>query len=292
MPRWKQSSPHRPQSPARRRLWYFVHWPDGRPKYHYRAFFRTAKNFLLPFPGSTHPKQSPPPSHKIDRDNTPLSVYAAAPMKWPEQFHLFRQLNYLRWRIDQGLAASNGPPSRAMMADYQAALEVRRILIESNLRIVRGMTRTITAPDRSILISDAMTILVRAVDLFDPWWGVVFSTYAGASIKRSCWRWSSQLSRLAEVPMGDHDPVDGHRPGEELESTEFSTVAGDAVRQAISRLPEQRMREIIQFRHGIGCERRTLSELGRQFGLSKERIRQIETRASDLLRKALAEFAS
>lgn len=292
MPRWQQPSPHRPQSPARRRLWDFVHWPDGRPKYHYRPFFLTAKNILRPLPGNAQPTPPAPPVRKIDRDNTPLALYAASPMKWPEQFHLFRQLNYRRWRIDQGLAASNGPPSRAMMADYQAALEVRRILIESNLRIVRGMTRTITAPDRSILISDAMTILVRAVDLFDPWWGVVFSTYAGASIKRSCWRWSSQLSRLAEVPMGDHDPVDGHRPGEELESTEFSTVAGDAVRQAISRLPEQRMREIIQFRHGIGCERRTLSELGRQFGLSKERIRQIETRASDLLRKALAEFAS
>lgn len=279
-----------PLSPDRAVLWHFTHWPDGRLKYKPKPFFSHAKNILDPLPGTRRP--SPPADRNIDRDNTPLALYAAAPLSWPEQYHLFRQLHYLRWRIDAWNQCARGSVPARIKADHRLALDVRGQLIESSLRIVRGMTKTAYAPDRSILISDAITILVRSVDLFDPWWGARFSTYAGASIKRSCWQDTARQYRLPEEPIGHHDPEDSHHPGEELESAEYVTAAGDAVRQAISRLPDERMREVIRHRYGVGCERRTLLELGEKYGVVKERIRQIERKATAMLRELLVDFAS
>lgn len=279
-----------PMSPDRAVLWHFTHWPDGRLKYKPKPFFRHAKNILAPLSGVRRQVQEP--SRNVDHDGTPLRLYATPPLSWPDQYHLFRQLHYLRWRVDVWNQHARGPVPAKIKADHQLALDVRGQLIESSLRIVRSMTKTAYAADRSILISDAVAILVRAVDLFDPWRGNRFSTYAGASIKRRCWQSVSRQSRLPEEPIGSYDPEDVRQRHEVLESTEYVTAAGDAVRQAISRLPDERMRDVIRHRYGVGCERRTLRELGEKCGVTKERIRQIESKAAAMLREMLVDFSS
>jgi RNA polymerase sigma-32 factor len=55
------------------------------------------------------------------------------------------------------------------------------------------------------------------------------------------------------------------------------------LRAAIKRLPE-RDQAIIRARH-LGEERRTLDDLGRELGISKERVRQLEQRAIVTLRQ-------
>jgi RNA polymerase primary sigma factor len=57
----------------------------------------------------------------------------------------------------------------------------------------------------------------------------------------------------------------------------------------LARLPD-REREIVSLRFGLdGARPRTLAEVGRRFGLSRERVRQVENRALAVLRKMLAE---
>ena len=61
------------------------------------------------------------------------------------------------------------------------------------------------------------------------------------------------------------------------------------MRQSVERLLaglSPRERRVLELRFGIeGGEEQTLEELGRQFGLSRERIRQIEGKAIERLRQ-------
>ncbi len=59
---------------------------------------------------------------------------------------------------------------------------------------------------------------------------------------------------------------------------------GRWLRTMLKRLPE-RDQAIIRARH-LSEERRTLDELGREFGISKERVRQLEQRAIETLRQS------
>jgi RNA polymerase primary sigma factor len=49
---------------------------------------------------------------------------------------------------------------------------------------------------------------------------------------------------------------------------------------------DKRERRIVFAHYGIGCRRRTLREIGGEFDLSVERVRQLEERALDKLRRA------
>ncbi len=66
-------------------------------------------------------------------------------------------------------------------------------------------------------------------------------------------------------------------------------VAQSAVRLALRRL-DKRERRIVQARL-LSEEPRTLEELGKELGVSKERVRQLEVRVRDKLRGALSQFA-
>ena len=96
------------------------------------------------------------------------------------------------------------------------------------------------------------------------------------------------ILRMAQQPVSLEKPV-----GEEDESELGDFVEDDSaespfdvasenlrkenVRRALDALP-QREREVIEMRFGLkGHQARTLEEVGRAFGVTRERIRQIET---------------
>jgi RNA polymerase primary sigma factor len=104
-------------------------------------------------------------------------------------------------------------------------------------------------------------------------------------------RWTvrevGDILRVAQLPVSVEKPV-----GDEVESVLGDFVAGDAisepfeeasehlqkegVRKALDALPE-RERQVIELRYGLsGMEPLTLEEVGRAFGVTRERIRQIE----------------
>jgi RNA polymerase primary sigma factor len=70
--------------------------------------------------------------------------------------------------------------------------------------------------------------------------------------------------------------------GEEAEPVEevHVSLAERAVRQAVDTLPE-REREVVRLRYGMNGDRdpQSLEEIGRTLGLTRERVRQIETQA-------------
>jgi RNA polymerase primary sigma factor len=99
----------------------------------------------------------------------------------------------------------------------------------------------------------------------------------------------SQLPVSLEKPVGDEDEssLGDFVPDEEVaepfeEASEH--LQREGVRRALDALPE-RERQVIELRYGLsGLEPLTLEEVGRTFGVTRERIRQIETNTLKKLR--------
>jgi len=104
----------------------------------------------------------------------------------------------------------------------------------------------------------------------------------------------SDVSLSERVGTGRGE-VEGPELGETLEQDAvppvdeelFHRAAADRVRAALDELDEKE-REIVELRFGLDRdgEPRTLQEVGALLSLSRERIRQIETRAKDKLRRS------
>jgi RNA polymerase primary sigma factor len=100
---------------------------------------------------------------------------------------------------------------------------------------------------------------------------------------------ASRLPVSLEQPVGDDgDTVLGDFIEDERSSTPMDSAAHQILREQIecvlARLPE-RERKIIQLRYGLNDGRyRTLEEVGKEFGITRERIRQIESKVLRKLR--------
>jgi RNA polymerase sigma factor (sigma-70 family) len=125
--------------------------------------------------------------------------------------------------------------------------------------------------------------LWQAVLHFDVGRGVAFSTYACVAIERWVWR----------AVKGDGRPQGG-LPG--LASVDLRDIAEEAVwrgqvqaalKEAVQHLPE-RMRQVLMVVYGLdGRPLRSLAELGREQGVSREAIRYWHNKALVVLRLPL-----
>jgi RNA polymerase primary sigma factor len=99
----------------------------------------------------------------------------------------------------------------------------------------------------------------------------------------------SQLPISLEKPVGDEDESSlGDFVADEEVAEPFEEASEhlqrEGVRRALEALPE-RERQVLELRYGLsGLEPLTLEEVGRTFGVTRERIRQIETNTLKKLR--------
>jgi RNA polymerase primary sigma factor len=99
----------------------------------------------------------------------------------------------------------------------------------------------------------------------------------------------AQLPVSLEKPVGDEDESElGDFVADEEVAEPFEEASEhlqrEGVRRALDSLPE-RERQVIELRYGLsGAEPLTLEEVGRTFGVTRERIRQIETNTLKKLR--------
>jgi RNA polymerase primary sigma factor len=83
-----------------------------------------------------------------------------------------------------------------------------------------------------------------------------------------------------EGAFGDLFPSEGAEPEEEL----TVSLEQDVLRRAVAQLPE-REREVVKRRYGLNgdSDPKSLEAIGRELGLTRERVRQIEARALEQL---------
>lgn len=180
-------------------------------------------------------------------------------------------------------------------------MEARNKLVEANSRFVVSVAKKYQGNGLELedLISEGNIGLLIAVDKFEPEKGYKFISYAVWWIRQSIMKAINDKSRAVRIPSNkikdaelyEIDVCSLDTPVGEDEDSSFGDfiqsdldIEQDVMEQALtesingilSRFPE-REREVIIRRYGLNNQKAlSLKEVGDLYGLTKERIRQIE----------------
>jgi RNA polymerase primary sigma factor len=221
---------------------------------------------------------------------------ADAPLLSHEQeAHLFRKLNYLKYRADKLRRALDPAHARAAEFDeierLQAeALTVKNEIIRANLRLVVSIVKPRARAGHCLfeLASDGNMSLIRAVEKFDYTRGFRFSTYATRAILRNLARTlATERSRHYRFVTGREGvfQATAARCADEQGHESGQRGRPEAIGRMLGRLND-RERGVIVSRFGLeGARAKTLRELGEELGITRQRVRQIEARAREKLRE-------
>ena len=177
----------------------------------------------------------------------------------------------------------NGPAARG---DFTCAQAGCRACQDALIREHTGLIHTILqrVEHRGVpyteLVQAGRLALWRAVLRFDPHRGVRFSTYGGRAVERALWA-AVRCARQAEAEAPGL-PAPYVPTGLTWASQQPQVQA--ALRAAVAELPE-RLQEVLNTVYGLeGAPPCTYAALGRAWGLSRERIRQLHNAALVRLR--------
>lgn len=228
------------------------------------------------------------------------SLYAIPLLTRDEEAHYFRKMNYLRFKAAEMRQNLDRLQPRAKEMDQiekylDQATEIKNFLIRSNLRLVVSIAKRHMKPNTSFfeMVSDGNMSLIRAIEKFDFTRGFKFSTYAS---------WAIMKNYARSIPA-ESVQLDRFRTGNEEIFQSSSDQRSDAFqdervnqkqRELILSILDHldpREREIIVHRYGLseGGAPLTLEQVGSRFGVTKERIRQLESRALRKMRKLAQE---
>lgn len=276
-----------------------VEWKQAGVEYIYNELFDApnADAVILDIPEPEAGEITPP---RVPKD-TPgylRSLYLTPLLNREQEQDLFRRYNYVKYRTAKQLKNIEADEATvaqydALSASFDAIDSLKQRITQANLRLVVSIAKKHVgwSPNFFEVVSDGNISLMRAVEKFDFARGVKFSTYASWAIMKNFARSiPEEHYRSCRYVTGQDEFLDAAPD----ESTQPATACDrDQVRVAIAEGMQSltdREREIVSSHFGLGGDggALTLDQLGQRFGVTKERIRQIEKRALARLRDVLS----
>ena len=214
---------------------------------------------------------------------------------------LFAQLNYARFclarlQVEANSAGWTADRARVILHWHDVSESVRRQLAETNLALVLAMAKRVRSADLDFgdLLSEGNMALMRSVDKFDFSRGFKFSTYACRAILKAYSRLGLKTQKYRKHFPVEFDPalqradhVAAVRATRETEDVAEVKELFDSNRAGLSELE----RTVIFHRYGLDrplhAAPMTLEQVGAMVGVTKERVRQIQNKALEKIRRAL-----
>ncbi len=225
------------------------------------------------------------------------SLYEVPLLTREQEYYLFRKMNYLKFKALRLREQLDSTHPRSTEMDeieqmYEESVQAKNDIVQANLRLVVSIAkRHVNGNDDFFqLISDGNMSLIRAAEKFDYSRGNKFSTYASWAIMKNFARSIpdefKQRDRFRPTSEEIFLSTADQRPDRyTLENAH--TLRQQQVSRILQSLDEREQKIIIS-RFGLNYENEplTLKEVGSELGVTKERIRQIESRALHKLRLA------
>jgi RNA polymerase primary sigma factor len=260
-----------------------------------------ADEAILNDPAAAAPTDGPTPKRRIPPELPPyLQQLFRIPLLTPAgEAALFRKFNYLKCKADRLRQQVDPETAVARQLDeiedlVEQARKIKSRITQANLRLVVSIAKRHARLrcDFFEIVSDGNLSLMRAVERFDYSRGFKFSTYASWAIMKNYARTMPEHRQHRDRYQTGREELLEHLaspPPEEHESDYLPAVRATLDRM-LSTL-DGREQSILRQRFGLDEHRepQTLEQIGRRFGVSKERIRQLETRAMTKLRSDFAD---
>tara|TARA_Y100000310_G_scaffold345321_1_gene463761 strand:- start:2371 stop:3405 length:1035 start_codon:yes stop_codon:yes gene_type:complete len=209
---------------------------------------------------------------------------------------IFLQYNYSRFIVHklQKKRSLRRSEKMRLLKWYKTSCKLRKTIIEANLGLCLAMAKKVAhGPDvtNSEIVSAGHLALLRSINKFDIGRGFKFSTYACRSILKEMYRvCQNAQKRRIRFPVShdedfltekqaNHQDLDAGFKLEDLRKILADNKAG----------LNKNERCVIHHRFPFNpyANRLTLVQIGRIIGLTKERVRQLQNKALDKLRKVL-----
>jgi RNA polymerase primary sigma factor len=169
----------------------------------------------------------------------------------------FRFSTYATWWIRQGVERGIQTKARAIRLPVNV-LERQRRMAKAERELARALGREPTDEE----IAERLDMPLRHIR-------------QARQASRTVTSLDRPVGEDGETAFGELMPSERPAPEEEVESSRRAAI----LRRAVADLPD-REREVVILRYGMdGGEPAPLREIGRQLGITQERVRQIESRA-------------
>ncbi|NLE61260.1 MAG: sigma-70 family RNA polymerase sigma factor [Planctomycetes bacterium] len=221
------------------------------------------------------------------------------PLFTPEQERdMFRRYNYVKFKADRlrkklDVTAATDLELDAIDSLLAESDRLKNEILRANLRLVVSIARRHVGRSSCFfeVVSDGNLSLMRAVEKFDYSRGFKFSTYASWAIMRNYARSiPEQMYQATKLVTGSDEAL--------AVASAPDTVSRDTILEGARHLVQKglqlltaRERDIVVRHYGLDDQNEpmTLDQIGGLFGVTKERVRQIERKAIAKLRQALGE---